>query len=322
MHPHLLAAVESCAGAVDRRALARAAEALSDAYRGAPAHPHVARADQATRVAYLVTRFPATLAALQHVAAETARRLDLGEVKSLLELGAGPGPARWAFADVLPALASLRSVDADADMLTLAQRLLREASPGSTLDHEHVVKDLTAVESLPGADLVVISYCLGELQPRHRERVVGLAWEAARLALVVVEPGTVAGFERVLAARDWLAAEGGGRILAPCPQAGPCPMRAPDWCHHAVRLERSRLHRRLKGGTLGYEDEKFSYVVASRQTGTPAAARIIARPAVHPGHVVLRLCEPAGLCSRTVARREGPRYRAARHLRWGDAVDA
>ena len=42
-----------------------------------------------------------------------------------------------------------------------------------------------------------------------------------------------------------------------------CPMRD-DWCHFAVRLPRSAAHRAAKGAKRGFEDEKFTYVVAVR----------------------------------------------------------
>src|SRR5690606_27604170 len=100
------------------------------------------------------------------------------------------------------------------------------------------------------------------------------------------EPGTPAGYQRILAARDRLR-QRGAALAAPCPHDAACPMAGRDWCHFAVRLDRSRLHRHLKGAALGWEDEKFSYVVAV-PPGAPdprrASARIVRRPRKETGH--------------------------------------
>ena len=160
-------------------------------------------------------------------------------------------------------------------------------------------------------ELAVISYALGEVPAAERESVLRKAWSATTALLVVVEPGTTRGFGVVNAARSWLIAKG-AKLLAPCPHCNTCPMAAAgDWCHFAERVERTQLHRRLKGGELGYEDEKFSYVVASRAAlpsadtidvepvhnfAFPAArARIVRHPQKRSGHVQLTLCTPQGL---------------------------
>jgi len=61
------------------------------------------------------------------------------------------------------------------------------------------------------------------------------------------------------------------------------------------RLQRTAEHRQLKGGSLGYEDEKFSYLIASRAALNPASARIVRHPRKHIGFLHLNLCTPAGL---------------------------
>ena len=112
----------------------------------------------------------------------------------------------------------------------------------------------------------------------------------------------------------------GGSTVAPCPHDLPCPLPADDWCHFAIRLSRSKLHRRAKGVELGYEDEKYSYAVLSCTPVPKAGARIIRQPQVRSGHVHLVTCEPDGIHQRTVSRREGDRFKDAKGAAWGDSL--
>jgi ribosomal protein RSM22 (predicted rRNA methylase) len=169
------------------------------------------------------------------------------------------------------------------------------------------------------ADLLLASYVLGE--------VTDPAAAGARLfdetadTIVLVEPGTPAGYRRILAARAAVLAAG-GHTIAPCPHDLPCPLPADDWCHFAARLPRSRLHRRAKGGELGWEDEKLSYAALSREPVAPAAARIIRPPQPRSGHVRLVTSDRDGAVrERTVSRKQGDAYRAARKASWGDAIE-
>jgi ribosomal protein RSM22 (predicted rRNA methylase) len=93
-----------------------------------------------------------------------------------------------------------------------------------------------------------------------------------------------------------------------------------DWCHFSVRVNRSSVHRRLKAAALGYEDEKFSYVAGIRGAAPPVSARVVRRPHLGKGLVSLYLCTPTdGLARTVVSKRQGPTYRAARNIAWGDA---
>ncbi|ETK30886.1 small ribosomal subunit Rsm22 family protein [Microbispora sp. ATCC PTA-5024] len=168
------------------------------------------------------------------------------------------------------------------------------------------------------ADLVTMAYVLGELPPDARDRAVR-RFAAGAGTVVVVEPGTPAGHARITAARDTLLALG-MTTLAPCPHDAACPIvPGGDWCHFAVRLPRTPLHRRIKRASLGFEDEKFSYVVASRERRTPVGDRIVRHPAKRDGMVRLRLCGGDGdLREEIVSRRDGDAYRAARDAAWGD----
>jgi len=67
------------------------------------------------------------------------------------------------------------------------------------------------------------------------------------MMLLIVEPGTPAGYKNITEARRVLV-ESGAHIAAPCTHENTCPMEGNDWCHFTCRISRSRLHRLMKGG--------------------------------------------------------------------------
>jgi len=123
------------------------------------------------------------------------------------------------------------------------------------------------------------------------------------------------GFALVRGVRDQLIAAG-AHVAAPCPSPGACPVAGDDWCHFAARVERSSLHRRVKGGELGHEDEKFSYIALTRDpVGTPRA-RVVRHPRHQPGLVMLETCTAEGLKTEKVGKKGD--WRRARKTEWGD----
>jgi ribosomal protein RSM22 (predicted rRNA methylase) len=138
--------------------------------------------------------------------------------------------------------------------------------------------------------------------------------------LVIVEPGTPAGFARILSCRSALLAAG-ARIVAPCPAPYPCPIISPDWCHFAQRLPRSRAHLRAKSAEVPFEDEKFSYLAVARESVelAPVAARIIAPPRAEKPGIRLRLCTDAHIVERAVLKRDKPAFKAISRKSWGDS---
>jgi ribosomal protein RSM22 (predicted rRNA methylase) len=305
----LASAIEAEAGNFAWRELARAAAALSERYRRAGENAGSSgRLTAPERAAYLAVRFPATYAAVRTVLAEARRRLPGLAPRSLLDLASGPGTTAWAASEVFPEIEQILCLEEDPAFIAMGRRL---AAPRV----RWMERDLRAGGQLPPADLVVLSYAAGELGAD--ERFIEQAWAAAAQALIVLEPGTPSGFGRVREIRDWLVRQG-ANIAAPCPHSDACPVAAPDWCHFAVRVERSSLHRRLKGGELGHEDEKFSYLVAARAGAAIADARIVRHPRIEPGLIRLELCTRAGLSATLVRRSDRDRFRRARKAEWGD----
>ena len=310
---HLADAIESLAAEHDFKQLRAAAERISEAYRGGAVGKPLA--GDTDRAAYLAVRFPATYAAISAVLEELRLRAPQLAPRTMLDLGAGPGTATHAADAVFPSLKDVMLVDQDAGFLTLARELCNIAA-----HRDHFAGDLRTAP-LPTADLGVAAYSLGELSASDAAQVIERAWKQVQV-LCVIEPGTPRGYANIIRARDQLIAAG-GHLVAPCPHERRCPMDGTkDWCHFAARVERKSLHRKLKAGELGWEDETFSYVIFARE---PAVARAPARIVRHPqrgkGHVKLELCAQDGLGLVTISKRQGEVYRRARRAKWGDSWD-
>lgn len=312
-------AIDVEASGVQGKALARAAESLSARYRERPGEPSPISTPltDIERLAYVVVRAPATFAAVSAVLGELRQRAPDLRVGSLLDLGAGPGAATWAALAERDHLERATLIERDRGFIDLGKRLCdRQEIEWLTADLDQPAASVP----WPAHDLVILSYALGELPDRRG--VVERAWNATRVALIVIEPGTPFHFARLLETRDALI-RAGAFIVAPCPHALACPMAGVDWCHMPARVERTSLHRRLKAAALPYEDEKFSYVIALREPVSAstqrAPARIVQRPDVQKGFITLPLCTPAGLQRAGVPRSRRDDFRRARKAAWGDA---
>jgi len=249
-------------------------------------------------------------------------------------VGSGPGTASWAAAELFPPLQTITMLDRNPHLLAAARILAHASNDVAVANAQFTAGDLTSSFPPPRAgevpphaaeggryDLILAAYTFAEIPDRLRAAALAKLWDACRGVLVIVEPGTPKGFATVLACRTQLLAAG-AHTVAPCPGGHACPIVAPDWCHFAERLPRSRAHMHAKGANVPFEDEKFSYLAVARDgiDLTPIEARIVAAPQFSKPGARLRLCTQAGLEERVVFKRDKPAYKAISRKTWGDAL--
>ncbi|MFC9685596.1 small ribosomal subunit Rsm22 family protein [Streptomyces sp. NPDC056948] len=299
------------------RQASRAVERLIASYRGAtPTDAPILR-DRADVAAYAAYRMPATFEAVRSALEAFADAVPEWAPGGHLDVGGGTGAAAWAVTATWDGERPVTVLDWAEPALALG-REIAAANP-ALRDVRWQRSRIGAALTLESTDLVTVSYVLNELTAPDRTALVDAAAAAAQ-AVVIVEPGTPDGYARVIEARDRLIAAG-FHIAAPCPHSAACPIvPGTDWCHFSARVSRSSLHRQVKGGSLPYEDEKFSYVAAARFPVEPAPARVVRKPQIRKGQVLLDLCETEPSLNRTtVTKRHGDLYKAARDADWGDA---
>lgn len=302
---------------LSRRDLAERAKAISDTYRGGGTSRPIV--DERDALAYALVRMPATCAAVSACLASLQQARPDFQPASLIDAGAGPGTATWAVASTFPSLSDFMLLDANPSLMALARRLMRDDERLAGADFR-VGNVRQLLDNAPATDLVVASYLIGELDDREQSDLAELMWERTRDTLLVVEPGTPGGYQRIIELRARLIARG-AHVIAPCPHDNACPLIAPDWCHFAQRLARSRDHMLLKDADVPFEDEKFSYVALSRISVANHASRVLGPPRASKAAIDAKLCTATGLIQAAIPRRDKQAYAEARRWRWGDAVN-
>jgi ribosomal protein RSM22 (predicted rRNA methylase) len=312
----LKAALEAKLQGLSRNDAAGRAAMISKTYRDGGGSGAIA--SQGDALAYALARMPATYAAVA-ASLNALRAVVAGFApESLLDVGAGPGTASWAAAEAFSSLHNFSLLDANRALRALAIDLTRGTNRLRDIEYRDSEARAGLADAEP-ADLVIASYMIGEIGDMERTALAEAMWAKTRGMLLVLEPGTPAGYGRIIALRRQLIAQG-AHVVAPCPHDGECPIAAPDWCHFTQRLPRSRAHKQVKAAELPFEDEKFSFVALSRTPVTEPGSRVLAQPDVSKVEVAAKLCTVEGLVTLKVPRRAKAAYARARRWRWGDRV--
>ncbi len=312
----LTSALTRKAEGLSRNDAAQRADAISQTYRSGGGSGRIRTAADA--LAYALARMPATYAAV------AASLNALAEVnpefvpQSLLDIGAGPGTAAWAASEAFASLESFTLLDANAALRDLATELAQSRARFAAMryDSGDAYKLLAAA---PEADLVVASYLINEIGTKERAALAEAMWTKTRDTLLIVEPGTPAGYANIIDLRTRLIARG-AHAIAPCPHDDECPLTRPDWCHFTQRLQRSRVHKHLKSADLPYEDEKFSFVVLSRPKPAQRPARVLAQPLTTKIAVTAKICTADGIKTASIPHRDKAAHKRAKKWSWGDAI--
>jgi ribosomal protein RSM22 (predicted rRNA methylase) len=310
----LKAALDGKLQGLSRHTTAERASLISRTYRNGGGSGAIR--SEADALAYALARMPATYAAV------TASLNALCEIRpdfaptSLLDIGAGPGTATWAATEAFSSLKTFTLLDTNSALRAMARDLGSVRLRDMKYERGEARAALADSEA---ADLVVASYMIGEISDAERTALADLMWAKTGDTLLVVEPGTPAGYGRIIALRSQLIASG-AHVAAPCPHDGECPLTAPDWCHFTQRLPRSRAHKQLKSAELPYEDEKFSYVALTRAAVATHPARVLAQPVATKVAVIARLCTDQGILNAVAARRQKVAYQRFKKIAWGDAI--
>ena len=297
--------------------LKKIAQDLSDRYRNESGAGKVLLSKDIEAAVYALVRMPATYGAVSDALKYALEYFD-GSISTLLDVGAGSGAATWAVSNQLE-LERITCIEREGAMRRVGETLMKEGNR-TLASARWISSDLTTAKVTNSADLVVSSYVMNEMAKKDRQFVLDSLWNATEKMLLIVEPGTPAGFSVLRDSREYLLSKG-AHIVAPCPHESTCRLAEDDWCHFTCRVQRSRIHKMLKDADVPYEDEKYSYMAFVKQACNRASARILRHPYIDKGQIGLELCTPNDNRSAVVKKKDGKLFKVARKAKHGDSIE-
>ena len=265
-------------------------------------------------ISYAISRMPATYAAVYSAVRQTLENYE-GELQTLFDIGAGTGAATWAVNELLE-ITEAKCFERESNMINIGKQLMSNTELNKVKWKQF---DVLRDQIDERADIVITSYMINELPENERETVIEKLWNVTNKLLIIIEPGTPAGFKNVLKVRKKLLNDG-GYIVAPCSCEGECQISKDDWCAFYTRVFRSAIHKQSKNGELGYEDEKFSYIAFSKVPIQNMGSRILRHPQIYKGYINVKLCTKDGIQEKKYSKKDGEIYKKVRKLDAGEKI--
>ncbi|MGR3294574.1 MAG: small ribosomal subunit Rsm22 family protein [Candidatus Scalindua sp.] len=264
-------------------------EELFYAYQS-PARRNTYINDHSMAALYMITRGRSIMGVMEKIISQNLEVFH--DVESVVDFGGGPGTFLFALSKfkTINKYTNIERSDAFIGILNaLVEEFLSSSVPHTYVDSISCNYLRLEPQDIPINDLCVFSYTFCECD-NSLDSLSGLV-ENSNMVLII-EPGTPSGCKNIIQARDKLI-EKGFSTIAPCTVSNEfCPLRdsESDWCHFVERIDRSRIQRHLKNGVLGYEYEKYSYLLMSKYPSHPDGKRIISRPNYTKHSVSFDIC--------------------------------
>lgn len=257
--------------------------------------------DPKLRSGYLLYFFPINFAKVSFVLRKMASK-HLGQVRSVLDIGSGPGSAALSAALHCDQVSEFELIDQSAAALKDATQLLKAWKP--ELQVKTICCDLMQYRSHKKFDLILLSHVLNEISSDAKKIkfILNLVKNSLNPngKICIIEPALQESGSALMRLRDGLLEQGIG-IDSPCTHFASCPMLKTgrkDWCHFYVEWKEPSFLKQVDK-ILQNENThlKCSYLILSQKQSHAAKykARVVSNHMKTKGKAEVLACHRFGL---------------------------
>ncbi|GHU15701.1 ribosomal small subunit Rsm22 [Alphaproteobacteria bacterium] len=265
---------------------------LSDDYK---AHRFRREISYGDAVAYACARMPATYNTIMYVLGEFHKKMPNFHADSVLDIGSGTGALMSAFIsyNISP---DYTAIEKSVNMKKVSEKLVENSPLKVKFQNKDILEFFKSNRA--NYDCTFLVYSFNEF--KDKEKILDEIDKITTKCIFLIEPGTPEGFNNIKLIKE-LARNKSCAVIAPC-AADICPLSPKDWCHFSVRLPRNANHTFIKNAKLSYEDEKFCYIIISKDSSENLSEnRIIKRPIKRVGHMIFDTCTSEGIKRFTIS---------------------
>lgn len=301
---------------ISKKELQYNAETISLNYRNNEGQGKRMLKSKQEAIAYAISRMPATFGAVYNSLKHTLE-ICKADINTLADIGAGTGTASIAANELLE-LEKIECFEREEAMRAIGQKIFNSYNElGIKTNWKKY--DVNTDKINDKYDLVITSYMINEIEETNIEVVIDKLWDTTNKILLIVEPGTMQGYRNIMRAKQRIR-ERGGKIIAPC-MSEKCKLPKDDWCNFSCRVQRTKIHKELKGGNVPYEDEKYIYISATKEEfDKKEKNRILRHPMIYSGYVKLKVCNKEEIKEIIISKKDKEKFKIARKADTGDLI--
>ena len=264
---------------------------------------------KADSLLYAISRMPATYAVIYTLLSQLLDQGLISGIESVFDVGSGTGAGYFAIKEIDDD-AKITLFERDENMIKVFETLTDNEVSVQKLD---IIRDRVETK----ADLVMTSYVLSEMKEQDRLNSVLKLLEITNKYLLIIDTGTPRTYENMMTVKRFVQ-ERGYNVIAPC-QSAKCGLKN-DYCQFYARVERSSLMRQAKQSELSYEDEKYFYLLISKEKAENCSKRVIRRPIIKPNNIELCLCSSDGVNKENFTKKNKDLFKMAKKAKINDLI--
>lgn len=297
--------INSVFSSLDKNSLKSTQKNLTFKYKNKTGNSKDLISDKNDSVLYAVSRMPATYSVIYTLMCELINQGAITGIESVIDVGSGTGSVYFALKEIQENL-RFELYERNLDMINVFNKLCDNKIKVNTLDI------LTSDISLT-ADIVTASYVLSEMTEKDRNLVFTKLLNISSKYVLIIDTGTPSTYENMLKLKNF-AKQKGYNVIAPC-LLSDCPLKN-DYCQFYARVERSSLLRQAKSATLSYEDEKYFYMLFSKEdVNFLDKKRVIRRPRIKENEVELITCSSNGVITEKITKKNKEDFKRAKKIK-------